>query len=130
MCLGTIYGGKKEQSELANLPKMVKCWKVVELHRNSKKYWPEWFNKKPFKIGWNIIKPKSKSTDNGKYKVAFHAFLTKEAAKDWSDLSQKVIQCKTEKKDIVAIGTQAGKLCIVTKRIWIPKPKKKKKKTA
>ena len=127
MCLSTVYQGKKKKKALAELPKVVKCWKVVgRLRGDRKQYWPPIYDAKSYKTGWNEVRP---SIHYVGYRVAFHAFLNKKQAKNWANaqLGQKIIQSKTEKKDIVAIGEQKCRLCIVTKRIWIPKPKKKKK---
>lgn len=129
MCLGYIYKGEEKKDALAKLPKMVKCWKVVILRLHDKQYSPPIYDNKHYVMGWNEVRPSSHHLG---YRVAFHAFLNKEEAENWANqgLDQKVIQSKTEKKDIVAIGLQGYKLAIVTKRIWIPKPKKKKKKIA
>ena len=130
MCLSTVFKGRRKKKELAKLPEMVKCWKVVgHLRGDRKQYWPPIFDHKPYMVGWNKIRPSYRHLG---YKVAFHAYLNKKEAKNWvkPELSQKVIQSKTEKKDIVAIGEQGCRLTIVTKRIWIPKPPKKKKKIA
>lgn len=126
MCLGYVYKGKKKKDALAKLPEMVKCWKVVGRFRfNDKQYYsPPIFDNKHYMVGWNEVRPKYYRVG---YRVAFHAFLKKKQAENWANagLGQKVIQSKTEKKDIVAIGEQGCRLTIVTKRIWIPKPKKK-----
>lgn len=124
MCLSHVYKGKEKKEALAKLPEMVKCWKVVR--RLREQYWPPIFDSQPYRAGWNVTKPRRCHL---RYKVAFHAFLNKKEAENWANkgFGQKVIQSKTEKKDIVAIGEQNNRLTIVTKRIWIPKPKKKKK---
>lgn len=127
MCLETVYYGKKKKAELAKLPDMVKCWKVVGRGRNrdSEKYFPPIYDYVPYKTGWNDVRPKSCCMG---YWIAFHAFLNRKEAQLWSNLGsgQTVVQSKTAKTDIVAIGKQCDKLSIVTKRIWIPKPRKKK----
>ena len=128
MCLDHVYKGKEKKEALAKLPEMVKCWKVVGRLRR-KQYWPPIYCSQPYRAGWNVTLP---ITHYLRYSVAFHAFLNKKEAETWANkgLGQKVIQSKTEKKDIVAIGEQGCRLTIVTKRIWIPKPPKKKKKIA
>ena len=123
MCLGYVYKGKEKKDALAKLPEMVKCWKVVR-HLRFDQYSPPVFDSKSYVAGWNEVRPKYYHIG---YRVAFHAFLKKKQAENWANggLGQKVVQSKTEKKDIVAIGEQCCRLTIVTKRIWIPKPKKK-----
>lgn len=127
MCLGTIHRGKRKKEALAKLPKMVTCYKVVLKRANQygSKYFPEMFQRdKPFLVGWNKTEPVSRGEG---YWIAYHAFLTKEGAKTWTkEDRRRIVQCKTAKKDITAIGTQYYKdqylPCLVTKRIWIPKP--------
>ena len=132
MCLQTVYIGKREKTALAKLPNMITCWKVVQRKGNQhfSKYCPEYRNGlSSFLAGWNKTKPFTKRY-LGNYKIAFHAFRTEIAAKDWAEIHclsyLHIVKCKTRKKDIVAIGEQRrGHLCLVTKRIWIPKPRKK-----
>ena len=130
MCLKTVYRGKREKTALVKLPNMITCWKIVRRkgNRHGSIYCPEFRNSLiSFLAGWNKTEPFTKSY-LGNYKIAFHAFRTEMAAKDWAGkyYSLHIVKCKTRKKDIVAIGEQIrGHLCIVTKRIWIPKPKKK-----
>lgn len=125
MCLSLVYEGKKKKETLAKLPDMVTCWKLVFRRGNQygSKYIPEWnYRKGLYLAGWNETIP----FFNFKYKIAFHAFCTKKGAKYWekSWKALNLIKCKTRKKDIVAIGEQGkDSLCLVTKRIWIPKLK-------
>ena len=126
MCLDILFRGKRKSKELAKLPDMVTCWKVVNRKGNqySSKYIAE-YRYYSFLAGWNNTMPRQSLYF--KYKIAFHAFLTKQVAYKWRSYKNScIVKCKTKKKDIVAIGEQSTKLCIVTKRIWIPKPKKKK----
>jgi len=132
MCLQRVYRGKKEKTELSKLPNMITCWKVVSRYGNQhgSRYCPEYRNNlRTFLVGWNKTKPIVKRY-YGNYKIAFHTFRTKMGADDWKSFYRTdlyVVKCKTRKKDIVAIGEQRrGFLCLVTKRIWIPKPKKKR----
>lgn len=129
MCLQTVYKGKKKSAELDKLPDMVTCWKLVFRKGNQygSKYIPEWNRGKDlFLAGWNETKPFF--NHSFKYKIAFHAFRTKKGAEKWRDSWKwlRLIKCKTRKKDIVAIGRQDDYLCLVTKRIWIPKPARRK----
>lgn len=138
MCLSHVFRGKKKREELAKLPDTITCWKIVHRQGNQhgSRYFPEYRSRyfpeyrhgsSCFLAGWNKTKPFMKYSCG--YMIAFHAFRTKKAAKEWMGrfLSNLyVVKCKTRKKDIVAIGEQYdNNLCIVTKRIWIPKPKKK-----
>ena len=127
MCLATVYKGKKKKAELAKLPEMVTCYKVVNQYGNQHGsfYRPE-YQSGCFSVGWNVVKPE-KLYYYSKYKVAYHAFLTRKDAKKWKDNDRwtKIVKCKTEKKDIGAIGKQRDFLVIVTRRIWIPKSRKK-----
>lgn len=133
MCLGLVYRGKKKKEVLAKLPEMVTCWKIVQRRGNQhgSKFVPEWYaGNSLFLAGWNTTKPFLGY--QYKYEIAFHAFRTKKAAEKWrGDYKHTyLVKCKTRKRDIVAIGKQRDNLCIVTKRIWIPKPPKKRKKIA
>ncbi len=127
MCLEVVYQGKEKKAELAKLPDMVTCYKVVLKRANQygSKYIPEMFRRnEAFLAGWNKTKPIIR--DEG-YLIAFHAFLTKKGAKAWTiEDGRRIVRCKTAKKDITAIGTQYYRdqylPCIVTKRIWMPKP--------
>ncbi len=125
MCLSTVYYGKKKKAELAKLPDIVPCWKAVRLSADTNKYYPPIYDYgKPYKFGWNEVRPISMCAG---YWVAYHAFLSRKEAIRWKNSNQIAVKCKTEKKDIVAIGIQPGGLSvIVTKRFWMPKPKKKK----
>lgn len=109
MCLSCVYQGKKKAKVLAGLPKSGYYWKVVS--EGEGKYWPYFGHGGAFKIGWNNVKPRYMGFG---YKVGFHAYRYKPLGD---------IRCKIEKKDIIAIGQQHHSLVIVTKRIWIPKPK-------
>ena len=125
MCLEIIFKGKEKKKELARFPDMVTCWKVCARQGNQygSKYLATWFTY-IFSKGWNLTK--AEYSDWICYKPAFHAFATKAGARAWKGYSKhNIVKCRTEKKDIVAIGKQIGHLCIVTERIWIPKPKKK-----
>lgn len=125
MCLHTVFRGKAKKDELAKLPDTIDCWKVALKRGNQfgSKYISEYRNY-IYTIGWNKTKPIFIRSFG--YKIGFHAFLTKKAAHHWSrGKYQSIVKCKIEKKDIVAVGKQLGHLCIVTKRIWIPKPRKK-----
>lgn len=131
MCLQRVYKGKKKAKVLASFPDMVTCWKIVTRQGNqhNSKFAPEMYrnsNTSLFLAGWNWVKP-FMSYYSG-YRIAFHAFRTKAGAKRWKGEYQNylhIVKCKTRKKDIIAIGEQRDNLCIVTQRIWIPKPKKK-----
>ena len=126
MCLSTVFSGHRKRQELAKLPDMVTCWKVVRRKGNQYGSWykPQ-IRRGRFLNGWNETKPQYSI----RYRIAFHAFLTKESAYQWRtwciDNKHPIIRCKTDKKDIVAIGSQNRNICIVTQRIWIPKPRKK-----
>lgn len=122
MCLTTVLYGKRKREELTRLPDMVRCWKIAR--RKGKKYWPEVWNSNPFKAGWNEVKPMSMYFG---YWVAFHAYRNKKDAERCKSEGGIIVQCRTKKEDITAIGKQYGALCIVTKRIWIPKPKTKRR---
>lgn len=129
MCLQRVYNKGKQKAEvLASFPEMVNCWKVVYKRGNQhgSKYYPEMFSgdSSLFLAGWNKTEPFMDYRSG--YKIAFHAFRTIKGARKWHNAPYKhIVKCKTEKKDIVAIGEQSDHLCIVTKRIWMPKPKKK-----
>ena len=126
MCLQTVYKGERKTKALAELPDMVTCWKVVTQWHNQYRggYSPEFnYNHSSFLVGWNKTEPLAEKWRA--YPIAFHAFRTKKAAIDWKSNYCNylyIIKCRTKKKDITAIGKQRGHLCIVTKRIWIPKP--------
>lgn len=121
MCLEIIYKGKDKKKALAKLPESGYYYKRVFFDRGH--YWPllqRLACDRPFKIGWNQTKPHYVAAG---YNAAFHLHRTRKDAELWS--SGQTIRCIVEKKDIVAIGIQCGKyLTIVTKRIWIPKPRK------
>lgn len=116
MCLGIIYRGKEKREALAKLPKSGYYWKKV--WKKDSGYYPPIMilpGNKPFKIGWNTTKIKY----NGEgYALCFHLYKDKIE-------NDNQIRCIIKKKDIVAIGTQWGNLVIVTKRFWMPKPRKK-----
>ena len=121
MCLTIIYRGKQKKEALTKLPESGYYWKTVK-QRLDGNYAPICNNlplMKPFKVGWNITK--SKYIRAG-YRIAFHLHRTKKDAMEWKG---EYIRCIIKKKDIVAIGKQWGNLVIVTKRFWMPKPKKK-----
>jgi hypothetical protein len=125
MCLWTIYTGKRKKKILAELPDEVVCWKVVRRRRNGEHYFSE-YNYNPrsrnFLNGWNTTKPLRLGEG---YLIAFHAFLTREGAEHWDFWGKlHIVRCKTKKTDIVAIGSQKNRQCLVTQRIWIPKPRK------
>lgn len=116
MCLREVYTGNKKKGALANLPKSGYYWKKVWEKNNG--YYPPIMilpGNKPYKVGWNKTKLKY---DNEGYALCFHL---------WREKGYNLgrVRCVIKKKDIVAIGKQWGSLCIVTKRFWIPKPKKK-----
>lgn len=122
MCLHTIFRNDQKKVALAKLPKVGYYWKSLSEENGA--YYPIMRSlpyDKPFKYGWN--RTGCKYIGIG-YKIGFHLHKTRKAAASWS--SGLPVRCKVEKKDIVAIGTQRGDLTIVTKRIWIPKPRKKK----
>lgn len=128
MCLQRVYKDRKRKKVLAELPDMVTCWKAVRRRGNQHgtKYTPEFKNGLSlFLVGWNKTEPILKTYYH--YPIAFHTFQSERGAKKWQKGYSwlHIVKCKTRKKDIVAIGEQNGCLCIVTKRIWIPKPKKK-----
>ena len=126
MCLNIVYRRKQKKEALAKLPDMITCWKVVQKQGNQhgSRFVPEMYKRSSlFLTGWNVVEPYM--SYNSGYRVAFHAFQTKKGAEDWKGYYKHIVKCKTRKKDIVAIGEQRGHLCLVTKRIWIPKPKKK-----
>lgn len=128
MCLETVYKGKKKTRALNKLPDMVTCWKIVAKWHNQygSRYSPEYnYKNQSFLSGWNKTEPLIERWFP--YPIAFHAFRTKAAAKDWSiGIGYlHIVKCKTRKRDIVALGEQRNHLCIVTKRIWIPKPRAK-----
>ncbi len=115
MCLGIIYRGKQKKEALAKLPESGYYYK--EVGKRSDGYYPPVMilpGNKPYKVGWNITKLKY---ENLGYALGFHLWREKKYYLG--------IRCIIKKKDIVAIGKQWGSLCIVTKRFWIPKPKKK-----
>lgn len=121
MCLDIIYQGKQKKEALAKLPESGYYWKTMSVGANGR-YYPICFalpNQESYKTGWNKTSPKYIRQG---YNVAFHVHRTKEVAKGWRGT---VIRCIVKKEDIVAIGTQNGDICIVTKRIWIPKPRAK-----
>ena len=115
MCLAVIYRGKQKKEALAKLPESGYYWKWV-LKRDSG-YYPHIMilpGNRPFAIGWNTTKIKY---DDIGYALCFHLWRDK-------NKNEKRIRCIIKKRDIVAIGIQWGALVIVTKRFWIPKPKK------
>lgn len=127
MCLDIVYKGKQKKEALVKLPESGYYWKTVNQHGKVKgRYYPICFSLpecQPFKLGWNTTKPKYIGRG---YRIAFHLHKTKKAAKTWIGTT---VRCIIKKKDIVAIGTQylggENHLTIVTKKFWIPKPKKK-----
>ena len=134
MCLDIIYKGNQKKEALAKLPKSGYYWKVVVL--SDGKYYPPIFSEYGnYKSGWNSTQPKSNYTG---YLLAYHLFRNKKEAdkmKRWVSVHGKekkkiVTRCRVKRKDIINVGTQGKDLCIVTKRFWIPKPPKKKKKIA
>lgn len=127
MCLERVYRGKEKEEALAQLPESGYYWKTVR--KRDGKYYPICFslpNCEPFKKGWN--KTPKKYIGRG-YNVAFHLHRTKKVAQEWIGTT---VRCIIKKKDIVAIGEQyisgylnSFSLTIVTKRIWIPKSRRK-----
>lgn len=138
MCLEVVYRGKKKSEALAKLPESGYYWKVVKdgmldectySWGREGNYYPSIYHddEKPFKIGWNYTTPKYFKEG---YKVAFHLFRSRKQAVNWTGKNEKTIRCKVEKKDIINIGEQtkghiSPTITIVTKRFWMPKPKKK-----
>lgn len=120
MCLNIIYEGKQKREALAKLPESGYYWKGV--FRESDGYYPPLMDLPflaPYKAGWNTTKRKYEGEG---YALCFHLLKEKKDAMAWGNTC---LRCIIKKKDIVAIGTQSGELTIVTKRFWIPKPKKK-----
>lgn len=124
MCLDTIYRGKEKREALAKLPESGHYWKVVRV--DNEKYKPPCFSGMGYyAVGWN----KTTRRGGAEYPVAFHLFPRKIDAKHWlhpKDYpNDKVIRCKVEKKNIIAIGLDEDNsgLCIVTTRFWCPKPR-------
>lgn len=132
MCLSIVYEGKQKREALAKLPKSGYYWKAVVSSVGARFYRGPFFGGY-YKYGWNKTIP-TKGRLISKYLLAYHAFRGKKDALLWigSRSWMKLVRCKVERKDIGNIGTQstgslAGKpqvLCIVTKRIWMPKPTK------
>lgn len=129
MCLEFVYRGKHKKEALAKLPKSGYYWKVVKFY-NSKYYPPIYSEFSSYKIGWNTTYPKS---DYAGYLLAYHIFRTKAGARKmmhwvicYGSQKKAIIRCKVMKKDIINIGIQDNSLCVVTKRFWMPKPKKKR----
>lgn len=127
MCLDIVFRGIRKKEALAVLPDSGYYWKTVNV-RNEGLYYPVHQRKYiPFDTGNN--ETKSKRIGIG-YKVAFHLYRNKKDAekKRLGFRARAVIRCKAHKKHIVAIGwnstTDRGQT-IVTKRFWMPKPKKK-----
>lgn len=124
MCLETVYSGRKKKTELAKLPDTITCWKIVRKQGNQhgRRYAPEYnHNLLTFLAGWN----KTTRIFYYHYPMGFHAFRTKKGAMHWKSSYRAdlhIVKCKTKKESIVAIGKQRNNLCLVTKRIWIPKP--------
>lgn len=133
MCLDIVYRGKQKKEALAKLPENGVYWKVCK--EGKVNYLSEFSHGLPdrrasFSAGWNKTEPFYPKGSSG-YKIAFHAFRCKRDAKLWAGSSfwLCLVRCKVKKEDIVAIGQQdygfRKLLTIVTKRIWMPKPKKK-----
>ncbi|KKN51507.1 hypothetical protein LCGC14_0621990 [marine sediment metagenome] len=128
MCLDIVYKGKKKKDALAKLPESGYYWKLVVL-RNNKYRPPIYSEYGSYNIGWNTTTPKSEFES---YLLAYHLFCTKSGArsmKRWVPAfygTKVIVRCKVRRKDIINIGLQGKHLTIVTKRIWIPKPRKKK----
>ena len=129
MCLDIVYRGKRKKRALTKLPKSGYYWKVVIF--DGKKYSSPIFSEfGSYKIGWNTTKPK---IDYAGYRLAYHLYRTKKTAERMKrgvsvhgGEKKVIVRCKVKRKDIINIGIQDDGLCIVTKRIWMPKPKKKK----
>jgi len=116
MCLGIIYRGKEKREALAKLPESGYYYKSV-IERKDGYYPPIMIlpGNRPYRVGWNNTK---KRYDDAGYALCFHLYRKQKT-------NHNLIRCIIKKKDIVAIGTQFGELVIVTKRFWMPKPKKK-----
>ena len=129
MCLGIVYRGERKEVALAKLPKLGYYWKVVGLRKKKGKivYCPPVYPECGYFVtGWNTTEPKKDIWND--YLLAYHLFRTKRGAKkmaSWICGKYRIVRCKVERKDIINIGLDDGSLTIVTKRIWIPKPKKK-----
>ena len=134
MCLTTVYKGKQKRDALAKLPENGYYWKAVCYEHD--KYKPqEMVGCDAYKIGWN--KTKAIKYEYNSYRIAFHIFRNKKDAEEWrigynmfTRKHIKVVRCKVEKKNIVAIGLQSGVklrygLVILTTRFWCPKPRRK-----
>lgn len=132
MCLDIVFRGKPKAEILAKLPENGVYWKVCQ--ERESRYHSEFSHgandkHSSFSVGWNETKPFY--LKSMRYKIAFHAFRFKRHAKLWAGYSPwlQLVRCRVNKKDIVAIGNQefgiSKMLTIVTRRIWIPKPKKK-----
>lgn len=116
MCLSIVYRGKEKKNALAALPKSGYYWKKV--WEKDSGYYPSVMilpGNRPYKVGWNNTKIKY---DDAGYALCFHLWRKPGCHGDR-------VRCVIKKKDIVAIGIQWDALVIVTKRFWIPKPKRK-----
>ena len=126
MCLSTVYRGKEKKEALAKLPESGYYWKCVTSRGWG--YIAPCYGTR-YKSGWNYVEAKRGGQEE--YPVAFHLFRTKAGLIAWlrwvgRDKKDKIVRCKVEKKDIVAIGKQSSDLCIVTTRFWCPKPRRNK----
>lgn len=115
MCLQRVYKGKEKKDALAKLPKSGYYWKKT-FKKDSGYYPPIKIlpGNRSYKVGWNNTKIKY---DDAGYALCFH--LWRKPRRNGGR-----VRCVIKKKDIVAIGIQSGALAIVTKRFWMPKPKK------
>ncbi|KKL27008.1 hypothetical protein LCGC14_2389470 [marine sediment metagenome] len=126
MCLNIVYRGKQKKEALAKLPENGYYWKVV-VRLRGKYYSPIHRGDGSYKYGWNSTPKKS---NNASYYLAFHIWRTKEAGMYAQNIMSTqnnnrkyLVRCKIDKNDIINIGSQWGRLCIVTTRFWCPKPK-------
>lgn len=127
MCLATVLRSKKKKEALAKLPESGYYWKAVRVR--SGLYYPCHQRKNtPFDTGNNETKIRYRGLG---YCVAFHLYCNKADALNkvgyWVE-QRALVRCKVQKKDIVVIGYNVISdfgLTVVTKRFWMPKPKKK-----
>lgn len=116
MCLGENLGQEAlEEYRKTYKNGYIKVWKVVNI--KNKRYYPEIYDFKPFRIGLNIARKSATNEDK-----LIHAFRNEESAKRWRSFDQAILQCYVKPKWVMAVGiTTNENLTLTTKAIVIPK---------
>jgi hypothetical protein len=115
MCLTTVYHGKRKKAILDELPDKIRAGKSVSSW--SGKY-SSYNGFGEYKTGVNIasggrILYTGLGIRKRTYQAGYHCWLEKEVGN---------IQVTVHKKDIVAVGRQRGRIVIVARKAWFPKP--------